>query len=107
MFKLLLSGHKPTFELYSFTPSTTPTSTTPSLVKISDSPAPPSATWLEKSLTRPNVVYASSETENKVYAMIVGDKVEVVSERDSGVKWPVHCKSSMTTMKSADGIQYI
>jgi len=25
--------------------------------------------------------------------MTVGEKVEVVSERDSGVKWPVHCES--------------
>jgi hypothetical protein len=23
--------------------------------------------------------------------MVVGEKVEVVSEMDSGVKWPVHC----------------
>jgi len=89
MYKLLLSGHKSSFELYSFTP----TSSTPSLEKISDSPAPASATWLEKSPTHLNVVYASSETEHKVYSMTVGEKVEVVSERDSGVKWPVHCKS--------------
>ena len=89
MYQLLLSGHKPTFELYSFTP----TSSTPSLKKISDSPAPSSATWLEKSPTHPNVVYTSSETEHKVYSMDVGEKVEVVSERDSGVKWPVHCMS--------------
>ena len=93
MYKLLLSGHKSTFELYSFTPSTSPHSSGSSLKKISDSPAPPSATWLEKSPTRPNLVYASSETENKVYSMTVEDKVEVVSERDSEVKWPVHCKS--------------
>jgi len=91
MYRLLLSGHKPTFELYSFTP----TSSELSLEKISDSPAPPSVTWLEKSPIHPNMVYASSETENKVYSMIIGDKVEVVSERDSGVKWPVHRKSSI------------
>ena len=89
MYRLLLSGHKPTFELYSFTPN----SSTTSLRKISDSPAPPSATWLERSPVLPNKVYASSETENKVYSMMVEDKVAVVSERDSEVKWPVHCKS--------------
>ena len=91
MYKLLLSGHKSSFELYSFTP----TSSTPSPKKIADSPAPASATWLEKSPTHPNMVCASSETEHKVYSMAVGEKVEVVSERDSGVKWPVHCKSFM------------
>jgi len=91
MYRLLLSGHKPTFELYSFTP----TSSTASLIKMSDSSAPPSTTWLEKSPTHPNVVYASSETESKVYSMVVADTVEVVGERDSGVKWPVHRKPSM------------
>ena len=90
MYRLLLSGHKHTFELYSFIPS--PSESARTLEKISDSPAPPSATWLEKSPIIPNMVYASSETTSKVYALQVGDQVEVVSERDSGVKWPVHCK---------------
>jgi len=90
MYRLLLSGHKQTFELYSFTPSTSESART--LEKISNSPAPPSATWLERSPTIPNLVYASSESTSKVYATQVGDQVEVVDERDSGVKWPVHCK---------------
>jgi hypothetical protein len=93
MYKLLLSGHKSTFELYSFTPSSSSPKEKSRLEKISDSPAPPSATWLEKSPTIPNMIYASSETESRVYSMMIqDDMVKVVSERESGVEWPVHCK---------------
>lgn len=92
MYRILLSGHKPTFELYSFDPSPTSASSGSKLEKISDSPAPPSTTWLERHPHLENVVYGSSETENNVYQMVIeGGKVQVKSERYSGVKWPVHC----------------
>jgi hypothetical protein len=84
--KLLLSGHKPTFELFNFD------SSSHLLEKASDSPAPTSSTWLEKSPTLPNIVYASSETENKVYCLsIEGEEARVIDERTTVCTAPVHC----------------
>jgi hypothetical protein len=83
--KILLSGHKPTFELYSFDADSHV------LDKISDSSAPPSATWLERSPTVPNVLYTLSECDHKVYSMVVErNEVRVTSEREIGATWPAH-----------------
>lgn len=90
--QILFSGHKPTFELYSFDPNTH------ALVKISDSPAPPSATWLERSPTVPNVLYTLSECDFKVYSMVMErNQLRVTSERETGATWPCHCALSHRT----------
>lgn len=86
--RILVSGHKPTFELFEFDSSHR------TLRKTSTPTAPPSATWLERSPTVPRVVYASSETENAVYSLVVEeDQVRMTSKRGTGCTWPVHCES--------------
>lgn len=93
-YRLLLSGHKPTFELLAFEPEPTAQSGTApsaSLRKVSTPAAPPSCTWIERSPTVPNVIYGSSETEHEVYSFVVErDDVKVTSKRATGCTWPVH-----------------
>lgn len=106
-YRLLLSGHKPTFELFEFDPDSISesgpvrqpkpgplTTSTGSLRRTSTPEAPPSLTWLERSPTVPNVIYGSSETENEIYSFKVNHEgLRVESKRKTGCSWHVHCTS--------------
>jgi hypothetical protein len=98
--RLLLAGHKPTFELFSFdTGSST-------LAKVSSPPAPTSATWLERSPTVPDILYTSSENRHKAYCLsISGGDIRVIDERETKCTWPVHCESASAQRQAVQKVR--
>jgi hypothetical protein len=119
-YRILASGYRSSIALLSFSPSDA------SIKVVSESPAPPSASWLEfdphgqsadgskgkglYTISRPNrdpdqqVVYTISEDEEKglgVSAVLKGDKVEITGQRGTRGA-PAHRKSRRACVRRSE-----
>jgi len=85
-YNLLIGGYRKTIANLQFDPSTA------KLKKVSESPAPKAASWLEPSTVLKNVVYSLNEDDSKpkvISLTIDGDDVKIVSERGTNIG-PAH-----------------
>lgn len=86
-YQILASGYRPSISLLSFEASSA------KLKKVSDSPAPENASWLEPGAN--GVIYSTSEVpEGEVYSLkLQGEEVKITGKKSAKGEEPAHGES--------------